>query len=110
MPTALLVLLFFDRSLHFGSDWLDCNPPICPSCVAGITGVCHSTQLFCWNGVFLTFCLGWLQNCNPPDLWSSWYHRCVPLHPVLFKIKFDLCSLGYLWLTVSTRQTRLSAA
>jgi hypothetical protein len=37
-------------------------------CTAGVTGVCHHTQLVGWDGVLLTFCLGW-----PPTsiLWIS---------------------------------------
>jgi hypothetical protein len=32
------------------------DPPIYTSCVAGITGVCHHSQLVCWDGVC---CLTW---------------------------------------------------
>jgi hypothetical protein len=39
-----------------------CNCPIYASHVAGMTGASHHPWLFCWDGVLLTFCLGWPQS------------------------------------------------
>jgi hypothetical protein len=40
---------------------LDFNLPIYASHVAAMTGTYHHTQLICWDGISLIFCLGWLQ-------------------------------------------------
>jgi hypothetical protein len=45
---------------------VDLDPPTSASCLARTTAVHHCTQLVCWDGVSLTFCLGRTQTAIVP--------------------------------------------
>jgi hypothetical protein len=55
---------------------LDCDPPVCASCVAEMTGVPHLAQPLVKMGILPGLAL----NCSPPDLHlpSSWDYRYEP--------------------------------
>jgi hypothetical protein len=58
-PTLFTSGIFPSIVLHFFVWQLDCDPPIYPSGVAGITDMHNHAQFIDWNRVLLTFCLGW---------------------------------------------------
>jgi hypothetical protein len=66
----------------------DCDPSIYAPHIAGLIGVCHHTQLVCWDWVSWTFCLG----C--PQTWAT-----VP-PPTLF---FFFCNFNVFHYSVSIR-------
>jgi hypothetical protein len=66
---------FSDRVLSFCQGLAsDHGSSTYASQVAGITTIHHYNQLVGWDGVFLNFCLGWLQTYHVADIIGTRQH------------------------------------
>jgi hypothetical protein len=86
LPQSFCLSHFPNRILHFSLGWPNSH-------VARMTYVYHHGQLIGWDGVLLTFYLGWPQNWYPPNFYfpSSWDYGCEPPNlssSVLFSVDF----------------------
>jgi hypothetical protein len=85
---------------------LDYGPPICASCIAGITRLAPPCSA-CWlRWDFTKFLPGLTLKCNPPDfcLQRIWDYRCEPLLLAILNCVCDHCFRLFVTL-VSTKQT-----